>query len=291
MANNKLILGSGDIEGDFNDIICAGALEARNGSAHKIRVAGAAELTRFKVESLAAAGAVDCDSAGIGEGKIAGSADMKGVCTSDTLELVGSLSAESLHCRHLIFSFPSAHVKGGDCGEQSTASGTLFGELLESGRPLYLSADCKFDHYAVSGELESDREISCERFYGFGKVVLPAVNADSIFLLAGFGGAVDEIGGAKLTVSHSFTADSDFRKLKCRISHPKAGKGDKALRIDRISCDEVRLEGVHCRHVECGYAEIAADCRIGELICGRESKIAEGADIGKISYTDDDISS
>ncbi|MGM9680429.1 MAG: hypothetical protein ACI3XR_02880 [Eubacteriales bacterium] len=288
MANNKLILGSGDIEGDFHNITAAGALEARNGSARKIRVAGAAELTRFRVESLAAAGAVDCDSAEIVEGKIAGAANMKGICTGDTLELVGSLSAESLHCRHLIFSFPSVHVQVDSSGEQSTASGTLFGDLLESGRPLYLSADCKFDSYAVSGELESDREISCERFYGFGKVVLPAVNADSIFLLTGFGGAVDEIGGAKLTVSHSFTADSDFRKLKCRISHPKEGKDGKILRIDRISCDEVRLEGVHCRLVECGYAEIAADCEIGELICGRDSKIAEGACIGKISYTDDD---
>lgn len=286
MASNKLILGSGEIEGDFHNITAAGALEARNGSAHKIRVAGAAVLTRFKADALSAAGAVDFDTVEIGEGRISGSADMKGICNADKLRIVGNLSAESLHCRHLIFgASDKVHIQVNDgraSEEQSTASGKIYGEILESEKALNLSADCKFDSFVVSGELTSDRAISCENFYAFGRVNLPLLNAEKIFLLSGFGGRIDEIEGSSLTLGPTFRGDSAYKNLGSLSVKPQNSSGREPMVIRQISCDEVRLAAVHCEQVECEYAEITADCEIGVLICGKDSRIDEGAKIGKI---------
>lgn len=277
MRRNSIAIGEKHMEGDYNRILAAGDVSLTASTANKLYAAGSVKLRNTKVKKLRCAGEFDGDTVTIGTGKFSGNSSFHGVCSADSLVVSGAIKAEYLECRSL----RNGSLKAKP-GESSSMSGFFKATTFENIVSLNLNCEYEFETMIVSEVLTSSNEIACTNFYGFGKVIAPCINAETVFLLASAGTKVNELAGTDIIVSNVFKIDKAFKIHPKSIKYKNLITDIEIINIDVISGDKVSLKGVRSHSVSGIDVEIGDLSIIEEVVYQKSIKISDKAVVGRV---------
>ena len=251
---STIALGEKRMEGNYRRILAAGDIWLTNSKTGSIYAAGDIDIKSSVVKKLRLAGDFDGDSVVIGSGKVVGDIDLKGICKADRMVVFGDVNCEYLECICLRHGSPK-----GKNTRNSRISGFYKATTFESTMPVIVSFDYEFENMIISSSLRASTELVCTKFYGLGKISSPAINADTVFLLANNGTKIGEITGSKVTVSTKFKLDKAFRSIPKTLRIDGAISDESIIDIDAISADKVTIEYVKATSVS------GIDVKIGDL--------------------------
>ena len=279
MRRNIIAVGNRECEGDYNRIMGAGDINILNSKIKNIYIAGNVHITNSFIKKVRVTGDIITAGSTLTNAKLIGNIKFSGICKTDIIFVNGSIFADNLESRIMIVIIG----KNGNCNGNISWNGYFKSETLENLGNLSLSFEYDFKNIITSGYIFSDKDISCERFYGFGVINSPAICAEDIILITKKETIIGSLAGSNITIRHAYMPDKTFKSIP-KTSKYKTQYGDtQIIKIPQIEGDRISIEYVRSELVSGGDVIIGDMCVIDRVEYKKSISISEKAVVNEVT--------
>jgi hypothetical protein len=274
-------LGNRAIQGEYNAVLIAGELRVKDSRIRHLSAAGQVVLTKSTVDKLHCAGDLQADGVLCKRITVAGNSDLKGICKSDTVRIIGSVNAQYLEARIICNGSGNQNMKGRQTNN-STWQGVYHADTFENCGGLQMDFEYRFRNIINHAILSSTREIECELFYSFSELKAEAVNAERIVLLAQGDIEVGQLNGAFVMIKKAFKPDRLFKQLPKTMGFIKQNKPNQIAYINTIEADHIDVEYTRADFISGDEVRIGDLCIVKRVEYKKVITISEKAIVNEV---------
>ncbi len=255
----------------FDNINCMGEAYLKNSSIKNAKFMGDTIFENASFETV----------------KAMGKLDVKESSKTDSLKIMGNVSAENLYSKVLSVGSDNGNYIGifkigglFNSVNKVKFKGDFSGETLESVFELELNGTLKFKNLIFKNSFKTLNDIECEQFYSLGEINAQSINSEYTFVRPFPNSKIKSITGSKVMICRDFSSTDEFKKIPKNYSDSLYENYDNkvgVLEVDLIEADDIYIENVNADCVRGKNIVIGSNCHIKQVEYTDEIEISKNS--------------